>query len=345
MSSFYFVDFRGNRHYANTRDEAEQVRQQVGGGYVVYELQNLKPKVPIVPIAGSSTRPESARRDEGAEPTQDPQENAIRFFLQEHGKIGLLCTATRKTASLLYMLLSHEAAEGDIGNCTVAMQEWLIIFRPAVSRLTTIRGSVSARAAQMIWNFCKLLPLSVSYSDPWEVARDHPFEEWRLWAQGIDPAAHEVSHAENLAINCIREGDAAGWECLDESFPGESLDDTERNIGAISIAEEEWSYPSYDIPEEDEALLKQDLENHGNEEWFEGSMNQWENSCVIYEIEYDDDPVYDYSEGGHLGDEWLEADDLGDEILDCWPDGYDGLDAEYWNAAGQNADPDNHWGD
>ncbi|NDC37656.1 MAG: hypothetical protein EBZ48_06340 [Proteobacteria bacterium] len=42
MKWFYFVDSKGERHYANTRKEAEFKREQIGGGSVIYET-NIYP--------------------------------------------------------------------------------------------------------------------------------------------------------------------------------------------------------------------------------------------------------------------------------------------------------------
>lgn len=49
MKWFYFVDTGGERHYANTREEAERKREQVGGG-VVYETDR-SPGITTVPAS------------------------------------------------------------------------------------------------------------------------------------------------------------------------------------------------------------------------------------------------------------------------------------------------------
>lgn len=40
MAPFYFNDFRGQRHYAKTREEAEKLRVEVGGGHVITQTAN-----------------------------------------------------------------------------------------------------------------------------------------------------------------------------------------------------------------------------------------------------------------------------------------------------------------
>lgn len=40
MAPFYFNDFKGQRHYAKTREEAEKLRADVGGGYVIIQTAN-----------------------------------------------------------------------------------------------------------------------------------------------------------------------------------------------------------------------------------------------------------------------------------------------------------------
>lgn len=40
MAPFYFNDFKGKRHYAKTREEAERLRVEVGGGYVIIQTAN-----------------------------------------------------------------------------------------------------------------------------------------------------------------------------------------------------------------------------------------------------------------------------------------------------------------
>ena len=40
MKWFYFIDLRGVKHYADTREEAEKRREQLGGGYVIVETSS-----------------------------------------------------------------------------------------------------------------------------------------------------------------------------------------------------------------------------------------------------------------------------------------------------------------
>jgi hypothetical protein len=52
MAWFYFTDSNGNRHYANSREEAEQLRKKVGVENIIYQTD-------IPPKRNANTRPES----------------------------------------------------------------------------------------------------------------------------------------------------------------------------------------------------------------------------------------------------------------------------------------------
>ena len=322
-TSFYFSDFKGNIHHASTRGEAEQLRDKVGGGYVIYQADRYE--AGSIPNAYSnkdlldwSFSPISYNALFKNEPTH----NKANFYLREYGKVGLTLKTSPDTACLLYMLLMREPVQ-TLDNAQISNigTDLSIVATDGSAKLIT--GSVSAHVGELIWRFLERLNVECSYNDPWDVQIRMPFACWSLWENGIDPGHYEV---ESCGAKLIRVCDMIDSDPSNDEVPIESIDDLER-LKECGLLEEEWSTYVHIAAKDEGQILAWLIEQYAERELEQLVLHQTDLIEDSYCAVLEDDNHERLSRGKAF----------------TLPPGYDGLEEEYWDAIGENADPGNHW--
>jgi hypothetical protein len=322
-TSFYFSDFKGNIHHASTRGEAEQLRDKVGGGYVInqadrYEtgsISDANSSKELLDYSFSSISYNALFKKESTY-------NKANFYLLEYGKVGLTLKTSPDTACLLYMLLMQEPVE-TLDNAQISNigSDLSIVATDGSAKLIT--GSVSAHVGELIWRFFERLNVECSYKDPWDVQIRMPFACWSLWESGIDPGQYE---AESYETRLKEAYDMIDPDPSNDEVPIESKDDLER-LKECGLLEEEWSTYAHIAARDEEQILAWLIEQYAERELEQHVPHQTDFTEESYCAVLEDDDLERHSR----------------ENVFTLPPGYDGLEEEYWDAIGENADPGNHW--
>lgn len=239
--NYYFHDYQGVRHYADSREDAESLREKVGGGYVVYEIER-KPTSRTW-LYSKSDPYESFKNSVSSYPPYPaiPKDGKISFFLCDYGKIGMRAKASSKTAHLLCLLLAQRPLRV-LGPCTLESADFEISLDPIFDEDILVHGKFSYSTAKLLWSFVTLLEAECIYRDAWDIENGLPFEEWKLWAHGVDPIDFAVSvdaEEDSWYTNKSVAPALPLWDFHEDETPAEALEDL-----ALS---REWSLSDDDI--------------------------------------------------------------------------------------------------
>lgn len=227
QQNYYFYDYQGVQHFAASREDAESLRVQVGGGYVIYEIER---KPTIRTSLYSKNDPYQSFKNLASSyplyPTM-PKDGRISFFLCDYGKIGMRAKASSKTAHLLCLLLTQKPFRV-LGPCTLESADFKISLDPIFDEDILMYGEFSYATAKLLWSFASLLEAECVYRDAWDIERGLPLEEWELWAHGVDPIDFAVSvDAEKDSWNTSESVAPAlpPWVSHEDEIPAEALED------------------------------------------------------------------------------------------------------------------------